>query len=163
MGGAVPFKPPDLSVRAVGDDTWALLEDVRYRGRDQVFTVPAEFLTDFASVPRAVTWLVPTTGRYLRAAVLHDWLLCTIGITSGVISPRDADGVFRRVMRELGVPVVRRWLMWAGVRWGALVDRERRAGWWRDALPVLGISLEPASDRREEVAAVDVLDVQQPT
>ena len=31
----------------------------------------------------------------------------------------DADGIFRRVMRELGVPKLRRALMWAAVRTGS--------------------------------------------
>ena len=52
--------------------------------------------------------------------------------------------MFRRVMRESGVPVLRRWLMWAGVRWGALTDERRRAGWWASAPGVLAISLVAA-------------------
>jgi hypothetical protein len=44
-------------------------------------------------------------------------------------------------MRESGVPVLRRWLMWAGVRWGALTDERRRPGWWASAPGVLAISV----------------------
>ena len=86
------------------------------------FVVPAGFRTDFASVPRVVTWLVPRFGAYTLAAILHDWLV-TEGLRTGVVTSRQADGIFRRVMRESGVPVLRRWLMWAGVRWGALAER----------------------------------------
>jgi hypothetical protein len=39
------------------------------------------------------------------------------------------------------VPVLRRWLMWAGVRWGALTDRDRRPGWPASAPGVFAISL----------------------
>jgi hypothetical protein len=136
----MPFESPELSVRAVSDRIWMLLGPLRYLGAVETFTVPAGFLTDFASVPRAVTWLIPTTGRYTLAAVLHDWC-CAIGIPTGVISSRDTDALFRRVMREAGVPRARRWLIWAGVRWGAAGNPVRRPGWWRDAPAVLAISL----------------------
>ena len=31
----------------------------------------------------------------------------------------DADGIFNRAMRELGVPYLRRWIMWTAVRWAS--------------------------------------------
>jgi Protein of unknown function (DUF1353) len=135
----VPFVPGTLTVRRVGPFTWALVDDLVYQGRRQRFVVPAGFRTDFASVPRPVTWLVPRFGAYTLAAILHDWLV-TEGLRTGVVTPNEADGIFRRVMREAGVPVLRRWLMWAGVRWGALTDPRRRAGWLRSAPGVLLIS-----------------------
>jgi len=136
----VPFEPGTLVVRRVDATTWALVDDLVYHGRWQRFVVPAGFRTDFASVPRPVTWLVPRFGAYTLAAILHDWL-CTDGIRSGVVTSRQADGIFRRVMRESGVPVLRRWMMWAGVRWGALTDDERRPGWLVSAPGVMAISL----------------------
>jgi hypothetical protein len=87
-----------------------------------------------------VTWLVPRFGAYTLAAILHDWL-CSEGIRSGEVTSREADGIFRRVMRESGVSVLRRWLMWAGVRWGALTDERRRAGWVFSAPGVLAITV----------------------
>jgi hypothetical protein len=136
----VPFEPGTLVVRRVDADTWALVDDLVYRGRWERFVVPAGFRTDFASVPRVVTWLVPRFGAYTLAAILHDWL-CREGIDSGAVTSREADGIFRRVMRESGVPVLRRWMMWAGVRWGALTDEQRRPGWVVSAPGVLAISV----------------------
>ncbi|TFV66017.1 UNVERIFIED_ORG: DUF1353 domain-containing protein [Bacillus sp. AZ43] len=136
----MPFLPGSLTVRRVDADRWALVDALVYQGRRDRFVVPAGFRTDFATVPRPVTWLVPRFGAYTLAAILHDWL-CTEGITSGVVTSRDADGIFRRVMREAGVPVLRRWLMWTGVRWGALADPARRPGWLVSAPGVLAISL----------------------
>jgi hypothetical protein len=136
----VPFEPGSLTVRSVDADRWALVDALVYRGRSQRFVVPAGFHTDFATVPRVVSWLVPRFGTFTLAAILHDWL-CTEGISSGAVTSRDADGIFRRVMRESGVPVLRRWLMWAGVRWGALVSARRRSGWFISAPGVLAISL----------------------
>ncbi|MGY1845414.1 DUF1353 domain-containing protein [Modestobacter sp. SYSU DS0875] len=136
----MPFDPPPLTVCRADDLCWEVVEPLVYRGRRDVFVVPAGFRTDFASVPRVVVWLFPQFGRFTLAAVLHDWLV-TEGVRSTVVSARDADGLFRRVLRELGVPPVRRWLMWTGVRWGALVPPARRAGWVRDAPRVLALSL----------------------
>ena len=136
----MPFETDHITVRRRDDDTWLVVEPLVYRGREDVFRVPAGFPTDFASVPRVVVWLVPRFGRYTPAAILHDWLVSE-GLDAGVVSARDADGIFRRVMRELGVPVVRRWLMWAGVRWGALTDPRRRRGWVLSAPAVLAISV----------------------
>lgn len=136
----MPFISDELSVRSVDDDTWELLVALVYQGRDERFVVPVGFRTDFASVPQAVQWLVPTTGRYTRATVLHDWL-CGEPLVSGQLSSHDVDGLLRRVLREEGVPLVRRRVMWAGVRWGALVDPQRRPGWWRDAPAVIAISV----------------------
>jgi Protein of unknown function (DUF1353) len=136
----VPFDSPTITVRRASDLLWEVVEPLVYHGRRETFVVPAGFLTDFASVPRVLVWLFPRFGRYTMAAVLHDWLV-TAGITSGAVSSRDADGLFRRVLREEDVPPVRRWLMWAGVRWGALVNPLRRPGWWRDAPQVLALSV----------------------
>jgi hypothetical protein len=136
----VPFDSTDLTVRRASDQLWEVLRPLVYRGQRDTFVVPAGFRTDFASVPRVVVWLIPRFGRYTLGAVLHDWLV-TDGITTGAVSSRDADGLFRRVLREEGVPPVRRWLMWCGVRWGALVTADRRPGWWRDAPRVLALSV----------------------
>jgi len=136
----VPFDSPTITVRRSSDELWEVLEPLVYHGERDTFVVPAGFRTDFASVPRVAVWLFPRFGRYTLAAVLHDWLI-TVGLTTRVIDSRDADGVFRRVMAELHVPPVRRWLMWAGVRWGALANPRRRPGWWRDAPRVLALSV----------------------
>jgi hypothetical protein len=136
----VPFETQHVTVRREDDTTWTVVEPLVYRGRSQTFVVPRGFDTDFASVPRVVVWLIPRFGRYTLPAILHDWLVSE-GLRQRLVTPRDADGIFRRSMRELGVPVVRRWLMWTGVRWGALVDPRRRRGWLLSAPAVLVVSV----------------------
>jgi hypothetical protein len=136
----MPFDSDTITVRRFDADTWTVVDPLVYRGRRDTFTVPAGFRTDFATVPRVVVWLIPRFGRYTLAAVLHDWLV-TEGLRTGAVSSRDADGLFRRVMREQGVPPARRWLMWTGVRLGALASPLRRRGWWRTAPRVLAIAV----------------------
>lgn len=97
-------------------------------------------MTDFATVPNWLQSLVQSTGTWTLAAVVHD-AFC-VGLADGdcPVSSRDADGIFRRVMREEGVGTVRRWLMWTAVRWAALFNPHRRPGWGKDSPVVLGIS-----------------------
>jgi hypothetical protein len=127
-------------VEQVTDRTWRLRETLEYVGRDERFTIPAGYETDFASVPRIAVWLIPTYGVYTRAAILHDWLI-TDAQPAGLITSVDTDGMFRRVMRELGVPFARRWLMWCGVRWGAIFNPRRREGSLRTLPKVALVSL----------------------
>lgn len=108
-----------------------------YVGGRDVITIPGGFETDLASVPRLFWALLPPHGVYERAAVLHDWHCVQLAAGESAVSSRDVDGLFRRVAREGGAGLVARWLLWVGVRWGALANPARRAGWWRDAPLVL--------------------------
>lgn len=115
--------------RQRGERTWELMSDLEYVGETQRFVIGAGFVTDFATVPRALQWLVPTYGGYTRAAILHDWLIeHELSKDSPRITSRDVDGLFRRVMREEGVPLPRRWVMWAAVRAAAPFNKDRRKG-----------------------------------
>ena len=71
---------------------------------------------------------------------MHDYLWRTRAAT-GAMDWVDADGVFRRAMRELNVPFLRRWIMWAAVRWAALSKTGGRKGWLRDGWRVLLVTL----------------------
>jgi hypothetical protein len=128
-----------VDVRELDDRNWSVLTAFEYQAKREQYVVPVGELTDFASVPRPFVWFIPTYGRYTKAAILHDHL-CRLS-AEGRFDRRDADGVFRQAMRVLGVPFLRRWIMWAAVRWGALVTPEGRRGWWRDVALVLFITL----------------------
>jgi hypothetical protein len=112
----MPFLDP-VRVQQRTDTRWATLGDLRYQAEWECFVVPAGFVTDFASVPRIFTWLIPRYGRYTKSAILHDFLVSLSRV--GRFDRYDADGIFRRTMREADVPVARRWVMWAAVRLGA--------------------------------------------
>jgi hypothetical protein len=134
----VPFHTA-LTVQPHGDDRWRLVAPLVYLGERDRFEVPAGYVTDYATVPRVVSWLIPRYGRWTRAAIVHDYLITDV-LAAGEISPVDVDGIFRRILRELGVSTPRRWLMWAGVRWGSLFSG-RAAGWLPTAPAVLAVSL----------------------
>jgi hypothetical protein len=141
----------ELAVEAATATTWRLTRPLIYTGlRGDTWVVPSGYLTDFATVPRFLHWLTLPYGAYTRAAVLHDYLLGLVSnYVSGhtptlVVSSRDADGVFRLAMQELGVPFMKRWTMWAAVRVAALTNPRRAPGrafrrdLWRVTLVLLG-------------------------
>lgn len=72
--------------------------------------------TDLASVPRALRWFVNSYGIHTPAALIHDRL---IGEEKKGqlerITDAWADRYWRYMLEDLGVPLVRRWLMWAAV------------------------------------------------
>lgn len=118
------------------DENWSVREPFTYTGKTETFLVPVGAETDFASVPRIFVWFLPRYGRYTLAAILHDYLWRERAST-GSMEYIDADGTFRRAMRELDVPFLRRWIMWAAVRWAALVKPGGWRGWWRESWRVL--------------------------
>ena len=114
----------DLVAKQVGDVDWELVEPLKYQGNTELFDVPVGFKTDFASVPTIFQWLIPRSGRYTKAAVLHDHLWRK----EPDLSRADADGIFRRAMADLRVPFLRRWLMWAAVWLHSLLKSGFRDG-----------------------------------
>jgi len=133
IGSRVVVEPIDAT-------RWRLNEPLCYFGATDQYVIPPGFVTDFATVPRIAVWLIPKFGLYTKAAILHDWLI-TDWLRLGHITSNEVDGLLRRAMRELGVAPVRRWLMWTGVRWGALFNPRRRKGWSRSAAGVIAISI----------------------
>lgn len=135
----MPFVDAPLDVRKVGDRAWKLLAPVIYRGDYGRYVVPAGYVTDFASVPRLLWILFPQSGRWDAAAVVHDWLI-TNGLLGEVdITSAHVDAEFRGALKAVNVDFIRRWLMWAGVRWAAPLTKARRSwGWWK-TLPQLAL------------------------
>ena len=102
MGGPRALVGP-LHVGRFVDPMYFLLDPIGWKPNfDQSgygpVTVPAGFVTDFASVPRLFWSLFRPDGRYAYAAVIHDYLYWT-QTTSKTI----ADNIFRFGMEELGV------------------------------------------------------------
>lgn len=138
----MPFKT-GIQVRPVDATRWELLQPLVYEGQSETFNIPAGYITDFASVPRIFVWLLPPFGDYTPAAIVHDYLITDL-LPEHLITSRDVDGIFRRICSELNVKPRRKWLLWAGVRLGALASRSHRRyerGFRYDALKVALICL----------------------
>ncbi len=110
---------------------WRLLTEFRYDSAvlGCRVAVPAGFVTDLASVPRAplAYWLAGNTGT--EAAVLHDFAYQT---RSPAKTKHEADDLFWEALTALGVAWWRRRLMWRAVQvaghgaWATGPDRYSR-------------------------------------
>lgn len=114
-----------LRVEQITEDDWRLLEPLCYFSAllGRVVTVPAGFITDFASVPRLpfIYWF--TGGLANGPAVLHDWFYRT---NTEDISREMADRLLAEAMEAKGYWKIRSWSMWAGVRIGGHWSYETR-------------------------------------
>lgn len=118
----MPFRTP-LSVRHDIGEEWRLLEPLVFEGSRDFIVVRQGFRTDFASIPRPVRWLFDTAGTNSEPGVLHDALWRESKRTDGRpprVDAWDADGLFRRALRESGAPALTRGLMWIAVRAAAV-------------------------------------------
>tara|TARA_R110000744_G_scaffold90984_7_gene176603 strand:- start:385 stop:804 length:420 start_codon:yes stop_codon:yes gene_type:complete len=91
-------------------------------------TVPRAFISDGASVPRAFWSLYPPFGKYLEAAVVHDWF-CVLGKKGeSPICSKTAARVFLEAMQVCGVSRWRRRKMyWAVALGGPRFKAKRKA------------------------------------
>ena len=78
-----------------------LLEEYVYDINGYLIRVPKSFITDGASVPKSLQWLYNPYGKYINAAVIHDYLYSCYNNTG--INRTLADKIFRYIMQETGV------------------------------------------------------------
>ena len=106
--------PTPLRITETGDGTtWRLTEQMLVEYGSKVIAVPADFLTDFASIPRVFRAIVPVLGRQNKPSVWHDYMY-----VSKPVSRRDADWLFLEALESVGVGWLKRNAMWAAVRIG---------------------------------------------
>jgi hypothetical protein len=96
-----------------GSRVFRLLSDFRCVTDRGVITVPAGFLTDGASIPRAFWPILNPYGSFFPAAILHDW-----GYSAGNdrFARDEVDEMFLDGMRWLGVPWITRATIYLTVR-----------------------------------------------
>lgn len=95
--------------------TWRLLAPLGYDSAvlGRLLTVPAGFVTDFASVPRLPIIYLSEGGKGNRAAVVHDWLY-----TSQAVDRATADAVLREALLASGYSAFTAGVFYAAVRAG---------------------------------------------
>ena len=100
-------------------EEWILTEDCIYQSALIMYLIiaPEGFVTDLASIPRIVRMFIVKNGRHRAAAIVHDWL-CKLGKD---FDRRLADKIFLEAMKILGVPRIRRRLMY----WAVAINTSR--------------------------------------
>lgn len=122
------FLTPLVAEKVRGtEDTWIIREPLVYYRTEirdgqeviQQIIIPDGFVTDYASTPRFVWLLMPKSGKYDDAAVVHDYLYVHAGKLNNRDLPytkADADAIFKEAMKALGVDWLRISLMYPAVR-----------------------------------------------
>lgn len=115
------FKNP-LDLRFINDDLFQHLIDFSYASEKWgLIIVPARDKTDGASIPRFL-WVIvgsPWSGKYPRAAVVHDRLCRAQGEIYGtdiVLTKKQVDQVFLEIMKYCEVSKFKRYKMYSAVR-----------------------------------------------
>jgi len=94
-----------------GSYQWRIYKPMPYEIDGVAASVPAGFETNLASIPRIFWNILPPTGKYAKAAILHDWLY-----TGGKLPREQCDVVLREGMKALGVETWKRHVMYYSVR-----------------------------------------------
>ena len=90
-----------LILEPISNGKAILLEEYVYDINGYLIRVPKSFITDGASVPKSLQWLYNPYGKYINAAVIHDYLYSTYNNTG--INRTLADKIFNFIMKETGV------------------------------------------------------------
>lgn len=90
-----------LILEPISNSKAILLEDYIYSINGYDIKVFKGFVTDGASVPHSLQWLYNPYGKYINAAVVHDYLYSVYNNTG--INRTLSDKIFRHIMKETGV------------------------------------------------------------
>lgn len=105
-----------LVLEYIDGHSWKIVNSFLYKtdiGKLDTILVPVGFETDFASVPKLLWNIMPPTGQYGKAAVIHDFLYRT----PKQATKDEADSVFLEAMTALGVGWWTRNTMYRGVKY----------------------------------------------
>ena len=90
-----------LLIHLISNGKAILLDDYVYSINGYDIKVFRGFITDGASVPKSLQWLYNPYGKYIKAAVVHDYLYSVYNNTG--INRTLADKIFKHIMKETGV------------------------------------------------------------
>ncbi|MGH1418407.1 MAG: DUF1353 domain-containing protein [Hyphomicrobiaceae bacterium] len=109
----VVFHPTE---RADGQRVGRVAKDFVYchDATGDVIKVPTDYFTNFATIPWYLRFYIDPMGDHMEAAVVHDWLY-SVGGTPTEERKQKADEIFRDVLKESGVNIIRRNLMYQAV------------------------------------------------
>lgn len=108
-------------------DLWKLIPGFRYyigvENSNNYVDVPTGFITDGATIPRWLWWLLPPLGEYSQATTLHDYLCRVYSVTvivNGVevektITRKQIDKILDESLGVLEVTPWKRKAIMAGV------------------------------------------------
>ena len=116
-----------LVVELVDKNLWKLASSFEYHvGKypsDEVIEVPSGFVTNFASVPRILWWVISPIDKHAKAATVHDYCYFI-----HYDSKERCDDIFAEAMKVLGVKKWKIFFMYWSVRLFAQSSWNRHLG-----------------------------------
>lgn len=119
-----------LDSKLYDGEHWQLLEEFDYcvgsKESLEIIHIPLGFITDFASVPKIFWNILPPTGSYGKAAVVHDYLYSVLGdppiaFMTGEYTRKECDMILKEAMVVLNCSWLCRTVVYNGVRVGGWV------------------------------------------
>lgn len=101
----------------LGERVFYSCEPIAFDNGDCLVVVGADFISDGFSIPKGLRGFFATAPASLPAAMLHDWLYKTTTPKQGM-TRRGIDRLFLQWLKAYGVGVIRRRLIYWGVRAG---------------------------------------------
>lgn len=99
----------------IGKNLWKNLEQFEYHVGDypseEIITVPVDYVTDFASVPRLFWSIISPIDRHAKAAVIHDYLY-----DKGCYTRKRSDEIFLEGLNVLDIKPWKKHCLFYGVR-----------------------------------------------
>jgi len=116
-----------LIVKHIDGLQWEVIRPFSYhlgsKYGKEIINVPKGFITDFASIPKFAWSIIGApTGKYGKAAVIHDYLYHTLQY-----SRKKSDDIFYEAMGISGVPDAKRRIMYLAVRMFAWIIWNKRS------------------------------------
>ena len=106
-----------LILKPLSNGKAILLDDYVYSINGYDIKVFRGFITDGASVPKSLQWLYNPFGKYIKAAVIHDYLYSTYNNT----------GIFYTAVKYFGETSWKAKLENEGYKDQAIIDRTKEA------------------------------------
>lgn len=105
------------SVTHLGGKYFQLNRDLTFYSaeRQQGFTAPKGFITDFASIPQPLQGMIGVLGNNIRSAILHDYHCTPAGKEANRVNQKQADDLFREGLKVDQVRWSKARVMYAGV------------------------------------------------
>lgn len=120
--------------RILGDDYWWIDPGFSFyltEDESEIVTIETGYLSDGASVPKFLKWLIPSWGKHGQCAVVHDKLCETWRTNKRYLNRKQVDEIFFDAMKVAKVNVFRRKAIEAGVtlyRWYANPSKPSPSG-----------------------------------
>lgn len=104
-----------MAIEPMRDGFWRLSADmpfdITYRDQRSRIIIPSGFDSDGPTIPALARVLFnPADARYMKAAILHDFML-----QSRAFTPRQSAAAFRDALKAADVPAWRVKVMWIAV------------------------------------------------